>query len=273
MFARNIIKSFYVKHRRQILLSAALIFVIWGCGSSTDELTKTPTPQGSAEQLFAEGKADYAKQDYEEAIRVFDQVRIQAPASPMAAEATYLEGMSRFNQEMYAGSAQDFRAVRRSYPSSPYAARAQYMVGESYFQISPQPLLDQSYSILALTEFENFLHDYPNASVTLADSAQKRIVDIRDKLAEKYFLAAKLYEKLDAPKSAIIYYQRVLDNFYDTPPATESQLRIAEIDLDLKKYDDARKALANFDTKYLQLASPSERKRALELHSKLSVPQ
>ena len=259
-------------NRNHLFLAAAVFsIVVWGCGSGKDEMTK-PTPQGSAEQLFIEAKASYAKQDWPEAIRIFEEVRIQAPASPMAAEATYLEAMSRYNQEMYAGSAVDFRAVRRNYPGSPFAARAQYMVGESYYQISPQPELDQSYALLALNEFQNFLHDFPDAPATLTDSAQKRIVKIRGTLAEKYFLAAKLYDKLDYPKSAAIYYQRVLDNFYDTPPATESELRLAEIDFALKKLDQARKALDAFDTKYLQSATPAERQRALTLHSKLPNP-
>jgi len=260
-----------VNQSRYFLFSVLLSLLLWGCGSGKDEMTK-PTPQGPAEQLFTEAKADYAKQDWPEAIRVFEEVRIQAPASPMAAEATYLEAMARYNQEMFAGSAVDFRAVRRNYPNSPFAARAQYMVGESFYQISPRPELDQSYTILALSEFQNFLHDFPDAPATLVDSAQKRIVEIRGTLAEKYFQAARLYDKLEYPKSAVIYYQRVLDNFYDTPFATESEIRLAEIDYDLKKPDEVRKALDAFDTKYLKLATPAERQRALELHSKLPNP-
>jgi outer membrane protein assembly factor BamD len=272
-----------VNSSRRILFSAVLSLMLWGCGSGKDEMTK-PAPQGPAEQLFTEAKAAYAKQDWPEAIRIFEEVRIQAPASPMAAEATYLEAMSRYNQEMYAGSAVDFRAVRRNYPSSPFAPRAQYMIGESYYQISPRPELDQTYTLLALNEFQNFLHDYPASAsasaagsssehpVTLADSAQQRIVEIRKKLAEKYFLSAKLYDKLDDPKSAAIYYQRVLDNFYDTPPAAESEIRIAEIDFDQKKLEETRKAIDAFDTKYLSSATPSERQRAQELRAKLPNP-
>ena len=77
------------------------------------------------------------------------------------------------------------------------------MVGESYYQISPRPELDQTYTLLALTEFQNFLHDFPvtpaspspvsgsttpaGTSASLADSAQMRITELRQKLARKYF--------------------------------------------------------------------------------------
>ena len=226
------------------------------------------------QEVHATVEAGYgAKEDYVEAIRLFEEVRLQAPASPIAAEATYLEAMSRYNQDMFAGSAVDFRAVRRNYPNSPFAAQAQYMVGESYYQISPRPELDQSYSLLALTEFQNYLHDFPaaatSANASLADSAQIRIIELRRKLAQKYFLSAQLYDKLEDPKSAAVYYQRVLDNYYDTPPAAESQLRLAEINNDRNKPEDARKNLDAFDTKYLQSATTEERQRALKLHTKL----
>ncbi len=231
-----------------------------------------PSTQGPADQLFAQGKAAYEKQDWTEAIRLFEQVRIEAPASPVAAEATYLEAMSRYNQDMFAGAAVDFRAVRRNYPSSPFASRAQYMIGESYYQISPRPELDQSYTVLAIGEYQTFLRDYPNTIPSLADSAQKRIAELRNKIAQKYFLSAKLYDKLDDPKSSLVYYQRVLDNFYDSPVAPESQLRIAEINFDRHKLDDARKALDAFDAKYLHDATNSQRDRALKLRSKLPSP-
>ncbi len=271
--------------RRLSYLFAALSFIAGGCGSSSDELTKAP-PLGTADQLFTQAKAAYDKEDWPEAIRLFEEVRVQAPASTISAEATYLEAMARYDQDMFAGAAVDFRAVRRNYPNSPFAARAQYMVGESYYQISPRPELDQTYTPLALTEFQNFLHDFPSQSVsssspssassiasasgtTLTDSAQKRIVEIRTRLATKYFMAAQLYDKLEDPKSAVVYYERVLDNYYDTPPAVESELRLAEINTGLKKPDDARKNLDAFDTKYLATATTDERQRALKLHTTL----
>lgn len=269
---------------RRITLFAALLVLAWGCGSGSDELTKTPGTT-NAENLFTQGKTAYGKEDYLEAIRLFEEVRLQAPASPMAAEATYLEAMARYNQDLFAGSAVDFRAVRRNYPNSPFAARAQYMVGESYYQIAPRPELDQTYTLLALTEFQNFLHDFPaataspspssastdsgNTGSSLTDSAQMRIGEIRQKLAMKYFKSAQLYDKLEDVKSAAVYYQRVLDNYYDTKPAPESELRLAEINSDRNKLDDARSEIDAFDTKYLSTATSDERNRALKLHNKL----
>jgi outer membrane protein assembly factor BamD len=238
------------------------------CGSGNDQLAKQ-TPQGTSDKLFSDGKTAYNKEDWPEAIRLFDEVRIQSPSSSMAAEATYLEAMSRFNSDMFSSAALDFHTVRRSYPSSPFASRAQYMAGESYYEISPRPELDQSYSVLAISEYQLFLRDFPKASPTLIDSANHRILELRTKIATKYFLSAQLYDKLEDAKSSVVYYQRVLDDFYDTPMAPEAQLRLAEIQFDRKKMAEARQALDSFDAKYLKDATEPERQRALRLRSKL----
>ncbi|MDP4200699.1 MAG: outer membrane protein assembly factor BamD [Bacteroidota bacterium] len=245
-----------------------LSFFLFGCGSGSDQMAK-PTPVGTADKLFTDGKAAYAKEDWPEAIRLFEEVRVQSPASNIAAEATYFEAMARFNSDMFSGAALDFHTVRRNYPNSPYASRAQYMAGESYYQISPRPDLDQSYTTLALSEYQIFLRDYPKAPPSLIDSAQKRIIDIRSKLAEKFILAAQLYDKLDDPKSSLVYYNRVLDSYYDTRYAPESELRIAEIQFDRKKMEEAKQALDAFDAKYLREATTDQRQRALKLRSKL----
>ncbi len=262
----------FTKNRTLISFAFLLLFVVAsGCGSSGDQLTKplAPTP---SEKLFADGKAAYDKEDWLEAIHFFEAVRVQSPTSELATQSTYLEAMARFKQEMYSGAAVDFRAVRRNYPNSPTAARAQYMVGESYFQLGPRPELDQSYTSLALAEFQTFLRDFPDAPSTLIDSAKNRIVEIRNKLANKFFLAGQLYDKLEDPKSALVYYGRVLDQYYDSPRASESEVRVAELNFDRKKLDDCRKALDAFDSRYLKSATESERGRALKLRSRLPNP-
>jgi outer membrane protein assembly factor BamD len=261
------------------LLTILALALLSACGGSQDT-TKGSTQLTSFEARFREGVAQYEKENYQEAIRIFEEIRIQAPISDVAAEATYLEGMSRFKQETYAGAAVDFRATRRSYPTSPFAARAQYMVGESYYKLSPRPELDQTYTSLAINEYQIFLRDFtPHGpassssavSTSLLDSAQNRLTELRNKLAEKMYLTADLYTKIEEYKSALIYFDRVLDQFYDTPSASRAQLRIAEVQYERKKMSEAREALLKFDTKYPITATEEERRRALSLKNKLGV--
>ena len=267
-------------HTRPTVLATcctvALLFVtavvgstLTGCGTSaSDQLTHVTAPV-TTDTLFAQAKRAYDKEDWLDAIRLFDEVRVHAPSSEYATQSTYFEAMARFKQDLFSSAAIDFRTVRRNSPGTPTAARAQYMVGESYYQLSPRPELDQSYTTLALAEFQTLLRDFPDASPALLDSARDRIVSIRSKLSEKFFNSGVLYDKLDDPKSALVYYARVLDQYYDMPLAPEAQVRIAEIQYDRKKLDESRKALDVFDSKYLPKASTEVRARARSLREKL----
>jgi outer membrane assembly lipoprotein YfiO len=252
------------------LIAACTLLGLSSCGSSADT-SKTTASVKPIETRFADAKAEYDKQDWMEAQHIFEEVRIQSPASSIAAEATYMEAMCRFKQELYTGSAVDFRAVRRNFPSSPFAMQSQYMVGESYYELSPKSVLDQTYSFYALTEYQQFLHDYPNAPQNLKDSAQFKITFLRNKLAKKVLMTAELYVKLEEYKSAIVYFKRVLDTYYDTDSAPESSLRLAEVAFQRHKVPDAREALNKFEDKFLETAPLALRQRALELKSKLST--
>ena len=144
------------------------------------------------------------------------------------------------------------------------------MVGESYNMLSPQPLLDQTYSQFAINEYQTFLRDYSNV-ISLADSAQMRIAEIRNKLAMKYLLGAELYIKLSDNKAAILGYGRVVDNYYDTPAAIEAQLRIAEVQYSRKKMKEAQDAVLIFEEKFFTNATPQQRARAHAIKQSLSL--
>jgi outer membrane protein assembly factor BamD len=261
---------------RSTVVASALALTLTSCGSSQDA-SKTPGQLTSFENRFNEGKQAYEKGNYQEAIRIFEEIRIQAPTSDVAAEATYLEGMSRFQQESFSAAAVDFRATRRSYPMSAFAPRAQYMIAESYFRLSPRPELDQTYSTLAISEYQAFLRDYTSrgaassssVATTLLDSAQNRLTELRNKLGEKMFKTAELYTKMEEYKSALVYYDRVLEQYYDTPSAAEAQLRIAEVQYSRRKNAEAKAALTKFEDKFLLTAAEPLRVRARELKSRL----
>ena len=123
---------------RSIKLLSAFCFCIWLSSCAGSKPAAQTDVKNILESRFAEGKEAYAKEDWLEAIRIFDEIRLQAPTSSYAIEATYLEAMSRYYAETFISAAVDFRAVRRNYPTSTLAARAQFMEGESYSRLSPR---------------------------------------------------------------------------------------------------------------------------------------
>src|SRR5438045_846217 len=176
-----------------VFLLPAFFFLACAGGKTTET---QGTGKDFIEQRFAQGKEAYQKEDWLEAIHIFDEIRLQAPMSSVATEATYLEGMARYYSGTYISAAVDFRAVRRNYPNSPLAPRSQFMVAESYYMLSPRAELDQNYSQYAMNEYQTYLRDYPTAEKNLTDSAQMRIAELRNKIARKFLLGAELYLKL-----------------------------------------------------------------------------
>ena len=255
--------------RKSAFFSLALLLVLISSCGGGQESSKPESIQDNAQLRFNEGKAAFDKEDYQDAIRIFEEIRIQAPTSSVAAEAAYLQGLARFKMETYSAAAVDFRNVRRNYAGNPLAARAQYMVGESYYEMSPRAELDQTYALHALNENKIFLRDFPKAEASLVDSAQSRLREIRNKLAHKVLLAAELYVKTEEYKSAVIYFERVLDQFYDSEYAPEAQLRLAELAYQRRRNDEAKAALQKFEEKYLQAANEAQRQRARSLRADL----
>jgi outer membrane protein assembly factor BamD len=252
-----------------IVIALTFALTLSSCGGGS-ESSKPESIQDNVAARFQEGKVAYEKGDYQDAIRIFEEIRIQAPTSAVAAEAAYLQGMSRFKMESYSSAAVDFRNVRRNYAGNPIAARAQFMVGESYFEMSPKAELDQTYALHALNEYQMFLRDFPKAEGGLVDTAQVRMKEIRSKLAHKVLLAAELYVKTEEYKSAAIYFERVLDQFYDSEYAPEAQLRLAELAYMRRKNDEAKFQLQKFEDKYLGNANEQQRQRARSLKANLS---
>lgn len=248
------------------LFYITFLFAFASCGSS-ESTTKTET----IEQRFEQAKKAFENEDYMDAIRIFEEIRIQAPTSPYAIESMYLGAMSRYKNENYLTAAVDFRNFRRNYPTSGLATRSQFMVAESYYQLSPKAPLDQTYTGYAITEYQYFLRLYGNGEAGLSDSSGMRILELRTKLAQKYLSAGELYLKLESRKSALAFFDRVLADYYDTAPAVEAQLRIAEVQLDRGKLADSEAAILKFDEKYLGKATQQQRERAKKIKQYLAL--
>ncbi len=254
-----------IRYVLAFLITSLGLFSCAGSNNSTTDSTL------SVEERFNKGMQEYNDGDWVDAQRIFEEIRVQSPTSPFAAQAMYLAAMSRYKQETYSSAAVDFRMFRRTYPSHELAPRAQYMIGESYYGMSPKAELDQTYTQYAINEYQAYIRMYSSLITSLTDSAEARIKELRDKLAMKHLLAGELYIKLDDRKAAIQYFQRVLDDFYDTRPAPEAQLRIAEVQANRKKMKEAADALAKFEDRYLAQATQEQRNRARNLKSQYSL--
>jgi outer membrane protein assembly factor BamD len=202
----------------------------------------------SAEDQFNKAKKLFDKESYLDAKEEFLSITLKFPGSTLADDAQFYLAECHFKMKEYLIASSEYERLLNQFPNSELIEKAQYQIALSYFKLSPRFSLDQEYTYRAVSEFQRFLEDFPNSE--LAKDAESKISECRTKLAQKEFKNAEIYRKIGEHKSAIIYYDTVLDNFYDTKFAEESLYWKAESYFELKEYNNAKKNFLELMEKY-----------------------
>ena len=220
---------------RRAQWQAALIVAavtVWGCSS------KQVTTLKADETYFAEGKKALEKKRYSQAVEKFQQLVGSYPGSPLVADAQYFLAEAYFRSADYVNAVFEYQRLVDSYPSSEWVDEAQFQIAESYFRQRRRAELDQKETNDALVHFRLFLDDNPQSP--LVDQARKRIGECRAQLAHKLFLGGRLYQRQGHLEAAITIYQKLLQDFPDTPWYYETLAQLGEVAMEKKDLQEAR---------------------------------
>ena len=215
---------------------------IQACSSSA------PPSVPTAADHFHLGLRQYLDGDYQEALKEFEIIRLQFPASTVSDSSRYFMGMSHFKREEYILASYEFNQMIQSNPSSGLAGDAQFMFAECYYMLSPKPALDQSYTTRGIDALQTFIEYYPNHSKV--SEAEKQLKELVSKLAEKEYTTGVLYARLENYSAALIYYNTVIDRYYNTKFADDAYVGRIEILLRKKRFEEARETIKTFLEKY-----------------------
>jgi len=225
-----------------VLFTFTVAVFLASCSSTKTE--EIPT----AEERFHLGMAEFEDANYFEAIQQFEIIRLQFPGSSVSDSARFFMGMSRFKREEFLLASYEFSQMIQNSPSSSLAPEAQYMFAECYFQLSPKAALDQSYTSKAIDALQSFIEYYPTNQHV--EDAEKQILELVNKLAEKEYNTGVLYTKLENYPSALIYFNTVIDRYYNTDFVDDAMAWKIRIHMQQKKYDDASPVIDTFLGKY-----------------------
>lgn len=140
-----------------------------------------------AKQSFAIGKYNWAE------ILLMDLISMKK-GSEDAEEALYMLAMSQYMNADYEAASETFKKYYQTYPKGFYAEHAMFYVGQSLYQEVPEPRLDQTPTLGAISAYQQFLDTYPYSE--LRTVAQDRLFELQDKLVLKELLSARLYYNL-----------------------------------------------------------------------------
>ena len=166
------------------------------------------------------------KKRYMRAQEEFNSVAIRGLHTDLGDDAQFFLGESYFlNKEYILAIAEYDRLIRRM-GFSEYVQKARWRICQCYVEQSPKYYHEQSSTERALSKLQEFLDDYPNTE--FHEEALTTITNMRNKLATKLYESGRLYVKMEEYASAIITYEDLLANYYDTELVDDAHLQIVK---------------------------------------------
>ena len=226
-----------------LMFTGVVIWSFAGCNKETVNLAKM-TP----EQQFEYAKKIFDKKDYYKAKMQFMLITMSNPGSKVVEKAQFYLAESYYHLKEYITAIEEYKKLIRSLPTSPYVDDASYKIGMCYYKLSPGYALDQEYTVKAITQFQRFLEDYPNSE--LRPEVEKRLAECRNKLAKKEYKNGELYRKMGYYRAAVISFDNVLKDYYDTKFADDALYWKGECLRKAGKLKEAEKTFNEFLAKY-----------------------
>ncbi len=224
---------------RRLVLAAALVVslsgavLLSGCGASAGTVH---LPAG--DDSFSNGRELYEARNYSEASLSLKAYLDANPAGASSQEASYLLGMSYFHGGQYTLAQVELRHFIDSYPGSKHLDEVEFRLAQCFWEDARPPAYDQEKTTFARDQLTRFLALYPESP--FVPDAKKVMAAVRDRLAEKSVINARLYLKLKQPGSTIFYADRVMSDFPETAWATEARYLKGQGLFLLGRYEEAR---------------------------------
>ena len=234
--------------KNNVFLTLLAGILLSGCANEFNNIyksTDTAYKYECAKQYFAMGK-------FNQASLLLQDVVLAQKGRSTAEESLYMLAMAEYNNRDYEAASQTFKKYFSSYPKGKYAEQAAFYIGQSLFESVPEPRLDQTPTVGAITAYQNFMDFFPDSK--LREVAQKRLFLLQDNLVLKEYLSAKLYYNLGG------YFGNINDG---TESNYEACIITAQNALKTYPYTDKREdfSVLIMKSKYYLAKNSSEKKK------------
>ena len=163
---------------------------------------------------FEKAKILLDKKKYLRAQEEFNDLVIRGTHSDLGDDSQFYLAESYFLNKEYLLAVAEYDRLIRRMGFSPYVEKSRWRVCQSYVKESPKYYKDQTNTQKALSKLQEFIDDYPNSE--FKEEANTQISELRNKLAYKEYATGVLYIKMEEYQSAIMSFEFLIDNYYDT---------------------------------------------------------
>lgn len=177
------------KSRQIILFWASCMLLLSSCSEYSNVLKSN-----DYEYKYEAAKALYAEGHYRQASELFSLLLIPLKGTSYGEESLYMLGESNMKARDYEAAVMYFKKYYQLYPKGSYMEMSRFNSAYALYKQMPDIRLDQTSTMEAIKEFQDFLDYCPET--TLKEQAHAIIYEMQDKLVEKEYLSAKLYYDL-----------------------------------------------------------------------------
>ncbi len=193
---------------RSLLAGVCLLVVLLaGCVGGASKIPGTPDAVlARADQYFNKGNNVRAATLYQQFVERY-------AGHDRADYAQFMLAESHFRGHDYPVASIEYQVLISNYGYSEYVDDALFEMGVCAWRQSPRAERDQTKTQEALSRFNQYLQTYPDGPH--AQEAKDYIRRINEKLAKKAYTAARWYYRQKNGKAAMIYCDKVIDDYPD----------------------------------------------------------
>jgi outer membrane assembly lipoprotein YfiO len=236
---------------RPVLVVVLALCVVSCAGGMPKVPAKPEEVLKRADDLLAKGK-------HLQAVALYQKFLENYVGHERADYAQYQLGQSYLGAEDYELAAVEYQVLITNYGYSEWVDDAIFQTGVCLWRQAPKPQRDQQKSIDALSRFNQFLQTYPDSP--RVPEARAYVREINARLAEKTLISARYYYRRKEPNAALIYCDRIIDNYPENKFWAESIYLKGIILLDRGQNEEA---IAQF-TRLLEYPDEGLKRRAEE---------
>ncbi|MBN2281293.1 MAG: outer membrane protein assembly factor BamD [Candidatus Marinimicrobia bacterium] len=222
-----------------VLIVVSLVFFL-------DCASKKPQTFSDANIYFVKAEKDFEKGKWLKAIDNYRLYILNNPGGEMADDSQFKIGECYYNREEYLLAIAEYNQLVERYKYSDLAVDGYFKIAMSYYELSPKYQREQTNTDKALRQLQEFIDAFPGTNN--AKIAQEKIGELRTKLGRKLYESGVIYRKLSQWDSAILYFDDMLNQYYDTKYAVYAKYEKAYCFI--KKHDFAayEKAKSEFES-------------------------
>lgn len=158
------------------------------------------------------------------ALDIYDEITLAVPSHEYAVRSLYTKGGLLAELALYPEAIIAYQTLLRRFPKHELAPQACYCILGVYLQQAQSDRQNADILPLARLALEKFRLRFPRDERVA--SAEKLLAQIEELSADSLYQMGTFYERIEAPRSAVLYYAIAVRQFPQTPTAEHCRRRL-----------------------------------------------